>query len=904
MLTLRILIFAAFFATTAYKVKAQANFNHLAEITGSARINSTKVDKKGNIYYSGYYSNGSDFNVGPGTYTVASKGNSDPFIAKYDSSYNLLWVKTMAGSVNYDYGYDICVDDSGYVYGVGVTFGTSDLDPGSAVLTHSVGTSGIDMYIIKLDSAGTMKWVEAYPSADCYYSYFQWKIKLDNDGNLVTSTYFAPGTVDFSFGQGAPQPHTFSSAKYGMFKQTRYQQFIWLQDNIFALDFTFDEHNNIYAVSDKMRICRLNSAGTQVWSYTLGTNSLFPNYTYYAGADIASAINYDKRGNICITGSNRNDLIDYNPGSGVQTLSHNYSSKEIYVLKWDTAANFKWVKKFDAASGCGTQYYNFAEDIETDSRGNIYTCGGMGVCDLDPSSTGTQILGQACNGTELFISKLDSSGNYVWASSFGSVNGTDYLKTLAVTPAENVVFGGFFSYRIDIDPGPGITYIGTNTSLQNGLLGGVGCNKFSVIKDSTCVFPYTLNGYNYNQSGSYVQSIAASGAGCDSLIYLDLRSANPVISISSNTAICVGNAASLTVNSTPSNVTYEWSTGDNTPGITVSPSVNVVYTATLTNTSDSNCKSVGTVSVTVNNLPLVTVNSLTVCAGTSTFIVASGAVTYTWDNGATTGSLPVTPIADAEYTVTGTSLQGCVNTATAQITTLTTPTLNVSSANTTLCSGDSTVLSVSGADSYTWSTGAITSSVSVVPPATTQYSVTGTNANGCSKTGFATVTVNSLPNVTLSTLSSPVCDNAGLVTLNGLPGGGVYTGPGVSGNQFDPTSVGAGTYTITYSYTDANSCSASATRTVQVSVCTAISELTKNLVSISPNPVQSVVTISSTADLEKVEIINLTGQVLFTEQASSKTYQLNVETLANGIYFIKAYNSSKQVALKKLVVQK
>lgn len=894
MLTKRFLIFATFFATLVCKVTAQANFNHLAEITGSARIYSTKIDKKGNIYYSGFYSNGSDFNVGAGTYTLAAQGYSDPFIAKYDSSYNLIWVKTMGGSANYDYGYDICVDDSGYVYGVGITMGTSDLDPGASVLSHSVGATGVDMYIIKLDSMGTMKWVEAYPSAECYYSYFQWRIKLDNDGNLVTSTYFAAGTVDFSFGAGAPQPHTFSPGKYCMFKQTRYQQFIWLQENIFPFDFTFDENNNIYAVGDKMRIFKLNSAGTAVWGYTLGTNSIFPNYTYYASADIASAISYDKRGHIYITGSSNNNAVDYDRGAGVQTLSHG-SSKEIYVLKWDIAANFKWVKKFDVVAGCGTQNYNFAEDIKTDTRGNVYTCGGMGVCDFDPSPTNTQFLGQACNGTEMFISKLDSSGNYVWANSIGSVNGIEYLKSISITPAENVVFGGFFSYRIDIDPGPGITYIGTTTSLQNALLGGLGCNKFSEKKDSTCVLPYTLNGYNYTQSGNYVQSIAASGAGCDSLIYLDLKINNPNISVSSNTAICVGNSTSLTVNSTSGNVMYEWSTGDNTPNIIVSPSVTVVYTATVTNISDSNCKSVGTVSVTVNDLPEIAVNSPTVCAGTPTLLIASGAATYTWNTGATTSSLSVTPTSDIEYTVTGTNAQACANTATAQVTTLATPTLNVSSTNTVLCSGDSTVLSVLGADSYTWSTGANTTSISVVPTTNTQYSVTGLSSNGCGKTAVTTVSVNSLPNVTLSPLSSPVCDNAGVITLNGLPAGGVFTGAGVSGNEFDPIAVGVGTYSISYDYTDANSCSASSTQTVEVSVCTGVSELTggnKQFV-VYPNPVSQILHVDTSPllNVTELEMMSLLGETIQKIAIQNNKAVLEVSGLAHGVYFIKAGNA-------------
>ncbi len=135
----QILFLATFFVSIIYNVIAQPNFNHLAQITGSARINSTKVDNKGNIYYTGFYSNGSDFNLGSGTYTVSTKGATDPFIAKYDSNYNLIWVKSIGGTSGYDNGYHIAIDDSGFVYGIGTMVeGTCDLDPGPAVLSHTV----------------------------------------------------------------------------------------------------------------------------------------------------------------------------------------------------------------------------------------------------------------------------------------------------------------------------------------------------------------------------------------------------------------------------------------------------------------------------------------------------------------------------------------------------------------------------------------------------------------------------------------------------------------------------------------------------------------------------------------------------------------------------------------------
>src|SRR5437762_9952354 len=61
-----------------------------------------------------------------------------------------------------------------------------------------------------------------------------------------------------------------------------------------------------------------------------------------------------------------------------------------------------------------------------------------------------------------------------------------------------------------------------------------------------------------------------------------------------------------------------------------------------------------------------------------------------------------------------------------------------------------------------------------------------------------------------------MCINASAVSLNGTPVGGTFSGTGVVGNNFDPSTSGAGTFVITYSYTDANGCSATANTSVTV----------------------------------------------------------------------------------------
>jgi len=78
------------------------------------------------------------------------------------------------------------------------------------------------------------------------------------------------------------------------------------------------------------------------------------------------------------------------------------------------------------------------------------------------------------------------------------------------------------------------------------------------------------------------------------------------------------------------------------------------------------------------------------------------------------------------------------------------------------------------------------------------------------------VTINNLPNVTL-TLQSEICINDGSITLTGgSPTGGTYSGDGVAGNIFNPAAAGVGTHTITYSYSNSNGCKSEASKIITV----------------------------------------------------------------------------------------
>jgi hypothetical protein len=137
-----------------------------------------------------------------------------------------------------------------------------------------------------------------------------------------------------------------------------------------------------------------------------------------------------------------------------------------------------------------------------------------------------------------------------------------------------------------------------------------------------------------------------------------------------------------------------------------------------------------------------------------------------------------------------------------------------------ICYGNQATLTASGANTYTWSTGNTGSVITQYLYSTTNYTVTGTNSNGCKSSSAITVTVNPLPNVSITSSSYNLCVNQ-TATLTGTPSGGVYTGSFVTGNLFTPTTVG--TYSVGYSYTNTTTgCSNNAVTYISVSNCTTL----------------------------------------------------------------------------------
>ncbi|MES2567636.1 MAG: gliding motility-associated C-terminal domain-containing protein [Bacteroidota bacterium] len=273
----------------------------------------------------------------------------------------------------------------------------------------------------------------------------------------------------------------------------------------------------------------------------------------------------------------------------------------------------------------------------------------------------------------------------------------------------------------------------------------------------------------------------------------------PTISVP-NATICAGTSTVLTASG--SATSFTWMPGTiSTP--TISANSNITYSITGSN---GVCTNSTTATVTVASLPTVSVQSATICAGTSTVLTASGSATsFTW----MPGNVPTSTISANStntYTITG-SNGVCTNSTTATVTDVALPTLSVP--NATICASTSTVLTASGtATSFTWMPGNVpTSTISAT--SNTIYTIIGSNGV-CTNTTTATVTVVALP--TVSVPSATICAGTSTVlTASGtatsftwMPG--TITTPTISANS-----------NATYNITGSNGvCTNTTTATISV----------------------------------------------------------------------------------------
>jgi hypothetical protein len=299
---------------------------------------------------------------------------------------------------------------------------------------------------------------------------------------------------------------------------------------------------------------------------------------------------------------------------------------------------------------------------------------------------------------------------------------------------------------------------------------------------------------NVSPSSSTCYTLAGSNGICTSYSTVCVTvMPSPTLNISSSNANICG-PGTVTLSATGA-ISYSWSVGATTASVVVNPSSSTCYSVVGINSSG--CMGMASKCVTVNPLPAVAVNQPpAACPGISTILTASGAVSYTWQPGNLVSSmLFLFPQTSTCYTVIGYN-GTCQASAAVCLTVIPGPTLNIlGNSSGTVCKGSSVTLTVTGANTYSWTNPVSNAStVNVIPTSPTAYYVSGTNTNGCTQS-FSTAIV---PDSTCAHVWPGDANSDGVVNTSDVLELGIYagaTGPVRSGATINYTSQYAGAWT-------------------------------------------------------------------------------------------------------------
>jgi gliding motility-associated-like protein len=240
-------------------------------------------------------------------------------------------------------------------------------------------------------------------------------------------------------------------------------------------------------------------------------------------------------------------------------------------------------------------------------------------------------------------------------------------------------------------------------------------------------------------------------------------------------------------------------TADETPG-----APNNAANAAWITSMNNNCQPVSTI------VGVVSGNTV-ICSGQSTTLTASGGTNYVWSTGATTSAISVSPLNNTNYSVTVSSSSGCPDTVNVTVTVNSLPVANAGN-DTSVCVGNSIILTATGGTTYLWSNGATTASANVQPTANTYYTVTVSNGT-CSNTDSVLVSVNSKPNISLGN-DITIC-SGDITTLTAIGGQQYIWSTGATTNSIQVSPVTTADYAVTG--TGSNGCSAADTIRINVS---------------------------------------------------------------------------------------
>ena len=574
------------------------------------------------------------------------------------------------------------------------------------------------------------------------------------------------------------------------------------------------------------------------------------------------------------------------------------------------------------------------------SPGNKTACVGTAIPAISFTGTSTSST-YAWTNTNTAIG-LAASGTGNIATFTPSAAGT---STVSVTPTLNGCPGSAVTFTIIVSAVP--TLNSTTPASR--------CGTGTVALAATGSTGATLNWYAAATGGTslgtgatfttpslsttttyYVEAVNGACSSTRTAVIATIN-AIPTVTNPGNQGVCIGSAVNAINFTGTSSATFDWTNTNTAIGLAASGTGNIATftpaaagTSTVSVTPTLNGCPGTAVTFTITASAVPTLNSTTPNSRCGTGTVALSATgsagsTLSWYAAATggtalgTGATFTTPSISTTTTYYVEAVNGgCGSGRTAVVATVNPSPTVTNPGNQGICIGSPvTAINFTGTSSATFdwtnSNTAIGLAASgsgniatFTPTATGNSTVIVTpTLNDCAGSPVTfTISVGNLPTVALTNLNT-VCDTDGSFALSGgTPAGGTYSGTGVTNNNFNPSTAGAGTYTITYTATQ-NGCSNTATNTIQVDACAGIDEVLSNLVVIYPNPTGGMLTVKD-IPLDKVtemELIDAAGRKVGTWKLTNSVFNVDLSNYSNGSYNLIFKGKDVQL-LKRLEIKK
>lgn len=674
-------------------------------------VQASVMDASGNIYYTGYFSGSADFDGGSGTTTLTSLGAYDIFIMKKDANGTLLWAKSI-GSTGNDVAFDISIDPVNNIHITGYFSATVDFNP-DAGIANLTSAGGTDVYVLKLNSSGVYQYAARWGGTTADQGY---GIEVDNFGNVYTVGTFT-GTIDIDPTSGVQNITSSSGQDIFVSRLSSSASFLFggslaggvSNDAAYSID--LDGSNNMYITgrysgnidldpTSGSTIVTVAGSGTDAFiiKLSIGGSLLWHAETNSVTNDEGLYIHVDGT-NVFVAGKYEG-ATDFDPTSGISYLS-NIGNYDSFLWKLNTSGVFQFAKNF---SGGGIEA---ATTITTDASGNIYVAGNFtGVTDFDPSNSIQFNLTQSTTDA-LYIVKLDNTGLFQWVKTI-SGSGNNYATHLLTDASSNLYLSGNFMATADFDPSSGILNQTAADDRDGFTAKFAPCSVPStpgVITGNTIVCNGTSNNYSIaSVSGatSYIWTIPNgwTGASASNSISATAGTYGGNISVNAENSCgsSLSSSVSITVNNVPMGLfpidgdaticegsteiystvqlstatSYTWTLPVGWSGTSTSDSITIIAgttggTISLIGNNSCGSSSPVTLNVTVDAMPTVFGNDVTICEGDHAELEASSSLgNVNWYDENTNGNLLLTgPIyitgnlySDTTFYITGDN-NGC-----------------------------------------------------------------------------------------------------------------------------------------------------------------------------------------------------------------------------------------------------